>query len=211
MTATKTLSIRRNFITEISSASAAIDPTDTDINAAIGVLERSIDNAAVGLREELFRFVSRLTVMVNIDLLVKDELNRVLLSWRDTEFSGAGWHVPGGIIRYKESLEDRIRKVAQSEIGTVVDFDSNPVAINQIIKNHTTRGHFISILYICSLPSDFTPDNGSLSETEPGFLKWHEKCPDNLIEVHDVLYREHIEATRVRYFGSGIPCRFIHH
>jgi|ETN02SMinimDraft_4_1059925.scaffolds.fasta_scaffold131854_2 colanic acid biosynthesis protein WcaH len=99
MTATKTLSIRRNFITEISSASATIDPTDTDINAAISVLERSIDNASVGLREELFRFVSRLTVMVNIDLLVKDELNRVLLSWRETEFSGAGWHVPGGIIR----------------------------------------------------------------------------------------------------------------
>jgi|TARA_B100000315_G_scaffold208957_1_gene204515 colanic acid biosynthesis protein WcaH len=78
--------------------------------------------------------------------------------------------------------------VAQSEIGTVVDFDPNPVAINQIIKNDTTRGHFISILYSCSLPSDFTPDNSSLSATEPGFLKWQDKCPDNLIKVHDVFY-----------------------
>ena len=76
-----------------------MDQTNTDIKTAISVLDESVDNPEVGLPEELFRFVSRLTVMVNIDLLVKDELNRVLLSWRDTEFSGAGWHVPGGIIR----------------------------------------------------------------------------------------------------------------
>jgi colanic acid biosynthesis protein WcaH len=33
---------------------------------------------------------------------------RTLLTWRDDESFGAGWHVPGGIIRYKETAADRI-------------------------------------------------------------------------------------------------------
>ena len=124
-----------------------MDKTKVDIDTAIEVLERSVKDPYIGLPEEIFLFISRLTVMVNVDLLVKDEHNRTLLSWRDTEFSGAGWHVPGGIIRHKESLQERVKKVAKNEIGVVVDFDPSPAAINQICKKHATRGHFISILY----------------------------------------------------------------
>ena len=90
---------------------------------------------AVGLPKEVFHFISRLTAMVYVDLLVKDDTNRVLLSWRDTEFSSAGWHVPGGIIRYKDSLEERIKKSALTEIGADVNYDPNPVPITRSRKN----------------------------------------------------------------------------
>jgi|TARA_B100000315_G_C14552433_1_gene576523 colanic acid biosynthesis protein WcaH len=183
--------------------------TFEDIDRSIAVLEKSIDDPEVGLPERIFQFISRLTVMVNVDLLVKDDINRVLLSWRDTGWSGAGWHVPGGIIRYKENLEDRIKKAGLTEIGAEVDYDPNPVAINQIRKKHATRGHFLSILYNCSLPDDFIPENGSLSEKDSGYLKWHEGCPENLITVHDVLYREYIEAPMKGYFSGRIPYQSI--
>ena len=55
------------------------------------------------LPEELFRFISTISPLVNVDLLIKDDTNRTLLTWRDDEHYGAGWHVPGGIIRFKES------------------------------------------------------------------------------------------------------------
>ena len=59
-----------------------------------------------GLPEELFLFVSRLVPMVNVDLFISDDQGRVLLTWRDDEIFGAGWHIPGGMIRYKETAQD---------------------------------------------------------------------------------------------------------
>lgn len=54
-----------------------------------------------GLPEPVFEFVSSVTPMVNVDLLVRDENNRILLSWREDKFSGNVWHIPGGIIDRK--------------------------------------------------------------------------------------------------------------
>jgi colanic acid biosynthesis protein WcaH len=123
--------------------------------------------------------------------LIKDKHNRVLLAWRDDQFAGAGWHIPGGIVRYKETIEQRIQQVALTEIGCEVDFDPEPITINQIHRSHDTRGHFISFLYNCSVNQSFIPDNSDKHNHEPGFLDWHIVCPDNLIEVHE-MYRKYI-------------------
>jgi len=158
-----------------------------DISAAIAVLDAQILNPTLGLPDELFFYVSRTTPMVNVDLLVKDELNRTLLSWRNDEYAGKGWHLPGGIVRFKETLETRIKKVAETEIGAPVDFDPHPIAINQIIHNvRKNRGHFISILYKCSLTSSFIPENKGLSISDVGYLMWHANCPDNLLKLHEI-------------------------
>jgi len=100
-----------------------------NIHEAIEFLDKQISDSSSGLPEELFFFISRLTPMVNVDLLIKDENGRTLLSWRDDSFAGAGWHLPGGIVRFKEKLEERVLKVAETEIGTVVEFDPVPVNI----------------------------------------------------------------------------------
>lgn len=161
-----------------------------NINEAIKFLEKQIQNPSSGLPEELFLFITRLTPMVNVDLLIKDENGRTLLSWRDDAFS-AGWHVPGGIIRFKEDMKTRIQKVAETEIGVKVQFEPTPIAINQIICNHDTRGHFISILFKCFLSSKYTLNNKGLTEKDKGYLKWHESCPANLIKVHEI-YRKYM-------------------
>ncbi len=161
------------------------------IHETIELLDRQISNPSSGLPEEVFFFVSRLTPMVNADLLIKDENGRTLLSWRDDSFAGAGWHVPGGIVRFKEKLEERVQKVAETEIGTVVEFDPVPVTINQVICKHDTRGHFISILYKCFLSNKFIPKNTGLSKTDVGYLMWHDSCPENMVKVHE-MYRKYI-------------------
>ena len=141
-----------------------------NIKDAIEILDQQVANPSAGLPDELFFYISRVTPMVNVDLLIKDELGRTLLSWRDDQYSGKGWHLPGGIVRFKESLETRVKKVAETEIGALVDFDSNPIAINQIIHNKSkNRGHFISILYKCSLSTAYLPENKGLSKTDAGF------------------------------------------
>jgi colanic acid biosynthesis protein WcaH len=162
-----------------------------DVDKAVEILDNQVWNPCLGLPEEIFRFVSRMTPIVNVDLLIKDEDNRTLLAWRDDELSGTGWHVPGGILRYKERLEARVELVIEEEIKAVVKFDPLPIAIHQIHSVQNTRGHFISILYNCFLSKTFTPQNCGLSNKDQGFLMWHKLCPSNLIKVHEI-YRKYI-------------------
>lgn len=157
------------------------------------LLDEYIPNPLQGLPEEVFLFISRLTPLVNVDLLIKDERQRTLLSWRDDSYSGTGWHVPGGIIRFKEKMETRVKKVAEVEIGAPVIIDFNPIDVHQNIQEHEhdIRSHFISFLYRSFLSSSFVPKNEGLSYNNPGYLKWHENCPDNLLKCQE-RYRRYI-------------------
>ena len=161
------------------------------IQEAIKYLEGQIVDPRVGLPSEIFYFITRLTPMVNVDLLIKDEDRRSLLSWRDDEFSGSGWHIPGGIVRYKEKMENRLNEVAKQEIGINVQFYPEPLVLNQAFVPHKTRGHFISFLYKCFIPGNFHPDNGSLTKRDLGYLEWQETCPQDIVEVHE-MYRKYI-------------------
>lgn len=163
-----------------------------NIHVAIKELDKQIGNPSLGLPEEVFLFVSRVTPLVNVDLLIKDETGRTLLSWRDDQYAGAGWHVPGGVVRFKENLETRIMEVAKKEIGAVVKFDPSPIAINQTICPHNNRGHFISLLYRCFLSGKYIPKNKGLTKKDNGFLMWHDSCPKNLVKIQRRIYKKFI-------------------
>ncbi len=103
----------------------------TNIADAIKRLKQEVSNPSKGLPDDLFYYISSTTPIINVDLLLKDENGRTLLSWRDDPHSGKGWHIPGGIIRFKETIEERINEVAKIEIGTPVKpFKSEPIASN---------------------------------------------------------------------------------
>jgi ADP-ribose pyrophosphatase YjhB (NUDIX family) len=165
---------------------------DIDIKETIATLEAVVQDPTKGLPEELFLFVSRITPLINVDLLIKDERNHTLLTWRDDGYWAPGWHVPGGIIRYKEKIADRVKAVANSELGAEVEFNPAPLAMNEFIYEHMkSRGHFISLLYQCRLVTE--PD-GRLrcsGKPKPEEWMWHACCPGNIITPHEV-YRKYI-------------------
>jgi ADP-ribose pyrophosphatase YjhB (NUDIX family) len=159
----------------------------------IALLELSLRNPSEGLPEDIFLFVSRITPLVNVDLLIKSEQGRTLLTWRDDGYYPPGWHIPGGILRYKETMCDRIHAAAISELGTDVQFNKEPLSINEIIQPaKRIRGHFISFLFACTLVGTLDNDlRHAKGDPKPGQWKWHKQCPDNLISVHDI-YRAFI-------------------
>ncbi len=158
---------------------------------AIAVLDGAVTDPTQGLPDEIFYYISRTTPLINVDLLIKDESGRTLLAWRNDQYAGSGWHIPGGIIRFKETVETRIRKVAEKEIGQPADHDPTPIRISEMIHpQHKDRGHFISLLYACRLPAGFEPENKGLTPADAGFLKWHDGCPDDLIKFHRRYYRD---------------------
>jgi colanic acid biosynthesis protein WcaH len=133
----------------------------------------------------VFEFVSRITPLVNVDLLIQDPVAGTLLTWRDDEAYGQGWHVPGGIIRFKEMTSDRIKAVAQNELGAEVDADPVPALIYESIAAQSTRGHFVSLLYRCRLASSLEESRRAVQDPpKRGEWRWHATCPPNLIDVH---------------------------
>lgn len=158
--------------------------TQETYREAFAALDAWVGESKDGLPEEFFLFLSRYTPLVNVDLLIQNE-GRTLLTWRQDETYGAGWHVPGGIIRYRETAEDRIRATARRELGVETAFDAEPVAIEQAMDlRQRERGHFISLVYRCRL---LGPPDPAL-EYVAGRPKrdqwaWHRGCPPNLIEA----------------------------
>ena len=147
------------------------------------MLDAWVSNPSDGLPEELFLFLSRFVPMVNVDLLIRDNDGRTLLTWRQDDTYGAGWHVPGGIIRFKETFEDRIRATARRELGAAVSFEPHPFAIEQGMDPvRRERGHFVSLLYRCRL---LEPPDPNLEYRHgpplPEQWAWHRECPADLI------------------------------
>jgi len=152
-------------------------------------------NPKKGLPEDVFVFLSSISPVINVDLLIKDKHGRTLLTWRDDIYNGAGWHIPGGVIRFKETLAERVRAVAAGELGARVKFTKEPIAVNEVIHpSRKPRGHFISLLYHCELISPLDKKikfkGGRL---RPGDWAWHKNCPSNIIAVHR-MYRKFIHS-----------------
>jgi colanic acid biosynthesis protein WcaH len=136
-----------------------------------------------------FHLVSALTPMINVDLLVRNPSNKaeVLLIWRHDHFY-QGWHLPGGVIRFKESAIDRAKIVARNEFLAEIITVCGPLQILEITNNsRDIRGHFISLLYEI-LEFQFLDTKKFCTEIErpkPGEWAWFSKAPNNLLHQHD--------------------------
>ncbi len=165
----------------------------TRLKESVDAIASFVGDARKGLPDEVFRLVTSLTPMLNVDLLIKNEEQHTLLTWREDEFY-QGWHVPGGIVRYKERMVDRVAAVARIELGARVRINGGPVAINEVMHpTREVRGHFISILYACDLagPLDEARRQGPGSPKH-GDWAWHATCPPQILRQHE-MYRHLIE------------------
>ena len=147
-------------------------------------IESKIKNPKKGLPKEVFLFLTRISPMINIDLLIKNKKKQTLLVWREKgERYDEGWHIPGGIIRFKETIDKRIILTAKNELGSKIKFAKQPIFYNEIHLNQKNRSHFISLLFECKILSG--PKKKLMfkkGKPLPGEWKWHDKCPSDLIK-----------------------------
>ena len=156
-----------------------------------------IPNPKNGLPQEAFYFVSQLTPLINVDLLIKNNTGQTLLTWREDKFYGPAWHIPGGIIRFKESIEDRILMVSKCELGCNVEFNPDPINVRSQINNERNiRGHFISLLFLCRITSELDNSKRFIAKNKypsQGQWAWHNCAPKNLLSIHES-FRKFIDA-----------------
>lgn len=151
-----------------------------------------------GLSEELFLFSTTLAPVSNVDLFITNDKGEVLLSWRDDEHYGKGWHIPGGCLRLKETMAERLQKTALKEIGCEIIYNEKPILIKELfvkeerenLKNQLERCHNISILFECFLPMHYNIDYCSKNEHKHsvGELCWFNHVPDDLLQAHKDIY-----------------------
>lgn len=159
------------------------------LSEAIMQLESFVEDPTQGIPDELFRFICRLTPQVNVDLLIRDEHNRVLLTWRNDFRDGCvGWHFPGGMIRLKEKAIERVRKVASLELECAVSCSEHPLCVNEIIfPEKKERSHGYSLLFECHLET-LPPERLKFQGGTPvaGVYNWFATPPEQLVSVHDI-------------------------
>lgn len=154
------------------------------IKFIIFLLNKIVKNPHLGLPDSLFYFATRITPMVNVDLLVISKKYGIFLTWRDDEYAGRGWHLPGGIIRINESFLERANQVAKKELNLSIKKIIGPFDINQIIfKNMFYRSHFISLLFKCYLSSSEELQLLKLAKNDKN-SRFFKKIPKDLIRSH---------------------------
>lgn len=158
---------------------------DQKILKAIQQIETLVLSPEKGIPEALFLFISRLTPLVNVDLLIRNEQEQMLLTWRSDAIFGQGWHLPGGCVRIGESFADRIAAVAANELGTGVTFAPTPLAVYETVdRTRPARTHHVSLLFDCKLTGQ---PRGYQKHTdkppEAGAWAWHSSCPDDFLQA----------------------------
>ena len=158
-----------------------------DLLEHIREIERSAGDASKGLPEDIFLMTTRLTPMINVDLLIRTG-EGVLLTWREDRHFVPGWHIPGGIIRFMEKIESRLDAVAHSELGAALKPEKRLCHIHEFFYPELdARNHFISLLYEVELASGVTiPRCTDLNAPQHGEYAFFRTAPDNLLEPHEI-------------------------
>ena len=179
--------------------SAGTDLTAEELATLEALLAR-LSGRGADLPWPLFRFVTEVAATANVDLLVRDPVRGVLLSWRNDPF-GAGWHVPGSIIRHREEIGHRLAETAREEFGCDVRAAGGVAAVIQIFDD---RGHSVSLVYPAVLLG--TPGKRVVGEgavPRPGDLRWFAVVPEDMYPSHRV-YREVVAALSEGAGGARV-------
>lgn len=118
--------------------------------------------------QEVFYALRGIVALTAVEVLVVDDRNRVLLTWRDDEH-WRGWHLPGGFVAPFEPLAAACSRIAQRELMADVQFE-------RVIDAASWADHpyasVVSIVCRCRA-------SGPLRVGE-----FFDAAPDSLIEQH---------------------------
>ena len=96
-------------------------------------------------------------------------------------------------MRYGETFEHRLLETSKRELGCIIEFDPEPIAVRNVLRganpkqpHPNERGHNIAILFNCRLPDGFEIDNGDKGLDDNGYLKWFDRLPDTFLNIQYV-------------------------
>ena len=142
----------------------------------------SVD-AKEGIGTELYQAISQLVPSVSVELFIRStDRKSTLLIWRADEYYGPGWHVPGGVVRFKERLQQRVQKVVQDELNCDIAKMIGPIGFHEMFnEERDIRGHFVSFVFEVTLAHQPNSRQHASDKPSNGTWRWFDRCPDDLI------------------------------
>ena len=153
--------------------------TNKEIKKLVSLLAK-IKNPHEGLPQPVFDALCDVIPFVACELVVIGKKG-ILLTWREDKW-WKGWHFPGGLLRYRESFDERIQKVAFDELGINLTSCKFLFPINY---SQGVRCHSVSLVFLCK--TAMIPKDG----------KFFKKMPKSIIESHKELWEKTIEMGYV--------------
>jgi len=123
--------------------------------------------------KEIYSKATRLTVV----LVIQNEKG-ILLTLRQKNGWEGKWHIPGGTVFYRESLEDAVKRVAREELKLEVNV-KNLLGYIEYPSEVEERGFGYTVALAFSVKSEnfnFIPDD---QVSEANFFK---TLPENIIQ-----------------------------
>ena len=121
---------------------------------------------------EVYSKVPRLCV----DLVVQNK-DGILFTLRNIPPALRFWHLPGGTVLYKESLEEAVRRIAKEELGIEIRIIKNLGAIEYLDDKTTIFGHSISVAFLVTLKEGRIKLDNQSSE-----FKFFKKIPEKTLK-----------------------------
>ena len=140
--------------------------TKKETNDLVALLKK-IDDPHGGLPQPVFDALCGTVPFVACELVVMNKKGELLLTWREDQW-WKGWHFPGGLMRHRETVDERIKKMALHETGLHVKKYKFLFPINY---HSSHRGHSVSLVFLANgehveqgtffktMPKDIIPDH----------------------------------------------------
>ena len=137
-------------------------------------LSKKVKNPKQGLPQGVFDAISQLVPFPACEIVVFNSKGEMLLTWRQDQWWN-GWHIPGGLMRFKETFQERLNNTAKKELGAGIKSFKF-----LFVENYYTelRGHSVSCVFLCKLTRP--PKQGKFFKT----------MPKDLIKQHKIVWKK---------------------
>jgi len=141
----------------------------------------------LSLTSEEFKNIYSRVPRLCVEVVIKTD-EGYLLTKRAIPPCEGQWHLPGGTVLYKESLEDALKRVAKAELGVNVEVGEF-LGYMEFLHFDEMGGydHPISLAFLCTPDHyDFTLD---VQASEYAFFK---EIPENTLAEQKEFLRKHL-------------------
>lgn len=117
------------------------------------------------------------SIRISAKAVIIKEGNILLLKHEDKQ--GDWYSLPGGGQDHGEKLSDALVRECEEEIGTIVKVENvvfirDYIAINHEFKDEKPGTHQLEIMFECSLPENYLPQNGLNPDSTQKDVSWIE-------------------------------------
>lgn len=134
------------------------------------------------LTDQEFDYIYTRVPRACVDFFIEDSAGLLLLKREEPPEEGS-WHMPGGGIRFQESLADAAKRIAKRELGVSIEVD-DAIGYDEYIHESRTFGdaHSIGIIIKAKIVS------GDMSELiKIGKVKSFKILPEDTLSVHKLV------------------------